>query len=419
MKVKWLDINGFRGIEHLRLEFDEHINVLVGDNGAGKSAILDCLAIIFSPLVARIVDTPGFRPNKGKIFSISDMSNNEKSAQINVSITYKNLDVPWTHKWHRTRKGPALWPNRGEMLNFADSIFRQIATQLDSSSPLAVYYPVNRAVLDIPLRTSRKPFFNQLDANKDALSGTKIYFRVFFEWFRNREDLENEMRRDKRKLPDTQLEAVRKAITSFLPGFSGLQVKRSPLRMVIYKGNEELAVSQLSDGEKCLLAMVGDLARRLAIANPGVKNPLEGSAVVLIDEIDLHLHPSWQRTVVPALERTFNNCQFILTTHSPAILSHVKTDNIFILQRKNGNVEVTKPESAYGRDSNSILENVMGVDKRPGKIKKQLSKLFEDIARGNLVQASKLLENLRKSIGSDPELVKAEVLIHRKNTIGK
>ena len=193
------------------------------------------------------------------------------------------------------------------------------------SLPLVVYYPVNRAVLDIPLRIRTRHRFDRLAAYDGALSGDRNSFRVFFEWFREREDLENELRTDRAEFRDPQLQAVRRAVERFLPGFTGLRVRRSPLRMMVDKEREELIVNQLSDGEKCTLAMVGDVARRMAIANPGIRDPLEGEAVVLIDEIDLHLHPGWQRHIVGALRETFPNCQFLLSTHSPQILSHVES----------------------------------------------------------------------------------------------
>jgi predicted ATP-binding protein involved in virulence len=137
--------------------------------------------------------------------------------------------------------------------------------------------------------------------------------------------------------------------------------------MTVKKQGQELIVNQLSDGEKCSLAMVGDLARRLAITNPGLRNPLEGSAVVLIDEIELHLHPKWQREIIPALTRTFPNCQFIITTHSPQVISQVKPDGIYILEATPEGIVAKQPESSFGRDSNRILEDLMDVSERPQK----------------------------------------------------
>ena len=128
--------------------------------------------------------------------------------------------------------------------------------------------------------------------------------------------------------------------------------------MVVKKSEQTLYFDQLSDGEKCLLAMTGDIARRLAMANPYADNPLQGGGVVLIDEIELHLHPGWQRRVVPALERTFPNVQFILTTHSPQVLSSVAREQIVLLS---GFQAVSRLPYTEGRDSNAILSELMGV----------------------------------------------------------
>ncbi len=192
------------------------------------------------------------------------------------------------------------------------------------------------------------------------------------------------------------------------------------MRMTVQKQGEELIVNQLSDGEKCLLAMVGDLARRLAIANPSLPDPLEGSGVVLIDEIELHLHPKWQREIIPALTRTFPNCQFIVTTHSPQVISQVKPEGIYILEKTDEGVVAKRPESSFGRDSNRILEDLMGVPERPQEIKESLLELFRLIDAGNIEGARQLRQQLANEIGADePEFVKADVLIRRKEILNR
>ncbi len=231
--------------------------------------------------------------------------------------------------------------------------------------------------------------------------------------------MENEKRLEFRLYIDRQLGAVRKAVENILDGYSQLRVRRSPLRMTILKNGEELIINQLSGGEKCLIALVGDLARRLAIANPCLDNPLDGNGIVLIDEIDLHLHPIWQREIVPKLKQTFPNCQFLLTTHSPQILSHVSPAGIFGLKRANGRTEMVRPEASYGLDSNRILEDIMGVPERPIEIKQKLSELFIVINKGDIVKAREIMNNMLEQIGDDPELTKAEVLIRRREIIGR
>ena len=187
--------------------------------------------------------------------------------------------------------------------------------------------------------------------------------------------------------------------------------------MVTLKSGEELRVDQLSDGEKCTLAMVGDLARRAAIANPALENPLTGEGVVLIDEVDLHLHPGWQRHVVSTLEATFPNCQFLVSTHSPQIISHVAPKRIWLLDRTRSGVSASRPAESFGHTAGRILEDIMDVPERPQEIKERLSDLFLAIQEEKLTEANELLSNLTSTLGSDPDLVRARIHMHRKQAL--
>ena len=189
--------------------------------------------------------------------------------------------------------------------------------------------------------------------------------------------------------------------------------------MVVDKNGEELIANQLSDGEKCTPAMVGDLARRMAIANPNVPDPLQGDAIALIDEADLHLHPSWQRRLASAFAETFPNSQFLLSTHSPAILSHLKSESTWILERTGKGIEAARPAHSYGQKIDRILEDVMDVPARPDEIRDRISLLFLAIEQGKLKKARRNLDNLKSAIGADPDLVKADLLIRRKETLGR
>jgi len=204
-----------------------------------------------------------------------------------------------------------------------------------------------------------------------------------------------------------------------MPGYGNLKVRRSPLRMTLEKHGNEFRIDQLSDGEKCLLAMVGDMARRLAIANPGLGNPLGAEGVILIDEIDLHLHPAWQRKIIPRLIETFPNCQFIASTHSPLVISHLEPKNVFLFTVTKDNIEWSQPETTYGQECSRILEDVMDVPARPEEIKKGLNKLFVAIDEGDLGKARRLLKELKEKLPLDPELLKAEMLMKRRERIGK
>jgi len=190
--------------------------------------------------------------------------------------------------------------------------------------------------------------------------------------------------------------------------------------MEVMKNGQSLTVNQLSDGEKCLMAMVGDLARRIAIANPRRQNALAGEGVVLIDEIDLHLHPKWQRMVVPQLLDTFPNCQFIISTHSPHVVTHIKPNNLFLLRETADGIVAERPSESYGKNVDRVLQDLMGLETtRPDKVNVELRRLYEQIDQAKFSDAHQTIQDLKKEIGDDPELVKAGVLIKRKELIKK
>ena len=134
----------------------------------------------------------------------------------------------------------------------------------------------------------------------------------------------------------------------------------------------------------------------------------------------MHLHPQWQRGIIPKLTSTFPNCQFIVSTHSPQIVSDVKPESIYILQQTPQGLIATHPDSSYGRDSNRILEDLMGVPERPQWSDDGLRELFRLIDNGDLNGAKVLKAELELKIGLDePEFAKADVLIRRKEILGK
>jgi len=185
----------------------------------------------------------------------------------------------------------------------------------------------------------------------EALSGAlqpDARFKSAFEWFSAMEDVERRQR-DKRQdfaYHQPELSAVRHAIVSVLPvGFSNPRTEIRPLRFVIDQLTNDgmtrtLRLSELSDGFRVTLGLVMDLARRMAQANSSLSagghhivNPLDLPAIVLIDEVDLHLHPKWQQIILTDLMRTFSSVQFIVTTHSPQVLSTVRRENIRVISQ--------------------------------------------------------------------------------------
>ena len=426
MKIKSIKLINYRGAVSLNIDFHRQLNIFIGVNGSGKSTILDGLVIMLSWLVNRLKNTNA----SGRKISETEINNGQWTAIIEITgVTEDSQEITW--KIVKTRTG---YIHAGEGSNFSqlNDYTKKIQLQITEHQgqinlPLFVYYSVNRAVLDTPLKIKTKHKFDSLSAyENDLTSGSD--FRTFFEWFREREDLENENRRYQYDLikpegfcfPDPQLEAVRQTIKRFLPDFTNLIVCRNPLRMEVTKKDKIVTVNQLSDGEKCLIAMLGDLARRMAIANPQNPDPLTGNGLIIIDEIDLHLHPQWQRFVVPKLLEVFPNCQFFISTHSPNIITHVQPESLHFMEQTEMGIKFHPVQESYGKNVDRILEDLMGLETtRPQEIAEALKDIYEQISHNQLEAAKNKINDLRAKIQDDPELIKAEVIIRRKEIIGK
>ncbi len=441
MHVKQLKLVNFRRFGELTIPFFseespvENCNtvVFIGDNGAGKTAILNALAMSLSWLIARI------NREKGNGSSITDMDilNDQAIASIELHLQHHQSTYQWLLT--KTRKGQILvsmvdgkmkvfGSELSEVTRLATSFREQLTNDKDVSLPLIAYYPCERVVLDIPLKIKTRHSFGQLDAYDNALQ-QGVDFRRFFEWFRDREDAENEIRSEQLEeiindflhkdgtldfevtARDCQLTAIRTAIKSFMPDFDKLRVQRKPrLQMLVDKNGKTLDIAQLSQGEKSLMALVGDIARRLAILNTALENPLEGEGIVLIDEVDMHLHPKWQRIIISRLNTTFPNCQFILTTHSPIVISEIP--NLLCYSLNDGKLE--KLNNLYGTDVNLVLLRDMDAEIRNAQVQAAFDELLDTIQNGKINEAKELLSALEQKVAINHiELSKARLLIRR------
>ncbi|MGA1262681.1 MAG: AAA family ATPase [Prochlorothrix sp.] len=431
MKLVSLELQGFRGLADQTLNLkpepfwagEQQPIVFIGGNGSGKSSILEAISVLLSCVTDRL-ENP--KKNRQSLQSL-DISN--QNNQTTVSLTASS-DHPWLpasqspFQWQLalTRAGINLKAKSDyDQLNRWLTQYReQFEQNPNLSFPVLVLYPVHRSFSRIEKHSKGQASLRQLETYKNALTGQKPGFSDFFQWFRCREDLENQQRLyDNPHYQDPQLTAVRHACETLLDGFSQLRVQREydPPRMTIQKHQQTLEVTQLSDGEKNLLTLAGDLARRLAIANPALKEPLQGRGVVLIDEIELHLHPQWQSKVIEKLCRTFPNCQFILTTHSPQVITNLESVYLLVPSPQGTICEQVR---TYGKDSNRILETIMDTPERSRQMKTQFDRLFRLIEEGQLTEARQLRLDLLQNLQDDaPELVRADWVIKRREVLGR
>ena len=271
------------------------------------------------------------------------------------------------------------------------------------------YFPFERRVEEDFEAAGRSRGLRGGAGDSVAEASTEV---TFFEWFKAREDTENQekVKRGDLGFYDPHLHAVRSAVERMLPGFAKLRVERDPLHLVVLKGDTEFFLDQLSAGERGLLALVADLARRLAVAFPSAENPLEERAIVLLDEIELHLHPAWQRRVLPSLRRTFPHCQFIVTTHSPQVISEVPNDAVVLLRDFKF---YPPPTPTSGRDSNAILKQVTGVSERPEDVARAFDEVRDLIDDEHFEEARARLEALRERVTEhDGEWLQLSTRVH-------
>lgn len=431
MKVKKLDINNFRGFRKATIEFpDSNLAVFIGTNGRGKSSVLDLVAMGLNQITQGLTEKSAHFAEY--FIKETDISNGVEGSSNQISFIDDENNMVELSVIARRPGGAGMFSS----VAFPKFIKEKLEYIKREKS---------NAMLDVLLYYRATRFFNhnyeyiigdiiydfpQLFAYESAFSKKITNFDDFVNWFRTEEDKENELVKRERNfdLVNPSLQPVRKAITTFFSKlndftFANLRVERDLPKskslyhigfnssLIISKNGQDFRLEQLSDGEKMLLMVVCDIARRLSIANPSLDDPLQGSGIVLIDEIELHLHPQWQREVIPALLTTFPGIQFIVTTHSPQVLSRVDQSDIFLL--KDGEVR-TISSNPQGLDTNAILEEVMETTKFPKDIDLLIENLFLRIQERNFDQAQEIRRQIvQKTSPEYPILRRADSMMER------
>jgi predicted ATP-binding protein involved in virulence len=225
------------------------------------------------------------------------------------------------------------------------------------------------------------------------------------------------------EIDDDELALVNTALSAAVEGIDDLRydMQRRSLLADWRKadGDEQKTVSfeHLSDGQRGVICLVADIARRICLLNPQLGKDVirQTPGVVLIDELDAHLHPHWQRCIVSGLKAAFPKVQFIATSHSPQVLGELQPEEIILL-REGG---ASQPQVSYGLDSSQVLEEIMGASSRNLEVEEKLERLFVEIENKRLTDAKRLLGELKKSAPRIPELGRADALIRRKEVIGR
>lgn len=398
--IEKLYVENYRCFVKFISEFNSGMNIVAGSNGAGKTSILKAVAcsltwiayqcgadvaVIQLEDIFRQAITYGarfrFQPQFPSICRVELRCGSDK---LNVGQQCSN---PTLSEWIGNGQSSQPMLENLPVLAFYTA-GRQWMQSMELSETVAV-----------SAKEERKNGYNDW-------TNASVNQKEFHRWLvgRSIERLQLAVERQVGfwQVEDDELAEVNRALIKALPNeFESIAYDMSAKSIVVEISGKRVDFASLSDGERSFICLFTDIARRMCLLNPqlGDKVIAETEGIVLIDELDVHLHPAWQRKIVKGLQEAFPKVQFIVTTHSPQILSEVSPQNILLLQ----NGKVVRPDQAKGLTSDEILRNVMGTEDRPDFAKESLDKVYEALDAGRYEEARRELDKMETIAGGPTE----------------
>lgn len=403
MHIEQISIKNFKAAKDIRIEFSPGVNLLIGDNGGGKSSILEAVSIALFGMLRGIKGVPVRKISQDDIrfsFNKRGDASSEIHYETPVEITClmnvegKELRLRRYRMDENTQTkeeddGIAKWMQ--ELSNNPDSELPLICFQSD-----ARIWQKHRGNFGKEIRKSlndrRCGYVGCLDYSMDIRGIQAWCLKMELSAFQKRREIK-------------EYESFKRIVSLFMKKISGLDARpeiyySTQLEQLVYReGEDAMPISELSAGYQSLLWMIMDLAYRLALLNPDRTLDLgETAGIVLIDEIDMHLHPKWQWNVVSALEETFPNMQFILATHSPIVISSCKNEHLILVAE---DPEILYLENAYGYSVQDVLNFRQGTTEKPREIKRLSEQFEEAVDEGELELAEEVVDKMAEVLGEE------------------
>lgn len=404
MKLQSLTVKNFRGLHELEIDFDPVVTIIVGRNGAGKTTILDAISrmlpavrMLWPNADGQVAIRPFSTLNDDIRFGAQDCSIHLKyKAEFPDSNTSEEGEFHWS----------TAEPNiQNSIVNNLRQKFRS-PDYIAPRKALFVYYHQDRGFNS---KAISPDVFNanvvqdtSLQADLKAINDLELW------WDKLDAQEARKVRDEDPGYRNPELEAVRNLIQS-IDNFSDISFSSASTKPGLYftkNDGAKIHIDKISSGERSYVILLADLARRLQVVSPDMSlDKIPG--VVFIDEIELNLHPAWQSEIITTLCNTFKACQFIVTTHSPQVISSVKSENVRILSRTaEGKTSADSPLSTMGRTSNYLLEGIFGAPERFPPIDRMVEEFNNAIDRQDPTTAKELFHKLSESIeGQPPELL--------------
>ena len=413
MKITWMKLSNYRCFSDFEIDFHPNLTVIVAKNGQGKTAILDAVSTALGPYLG------AFSHGVGRSIAVSDARyhrtenslENEQVYPVVIQGGFTDPEITITRELNSSKSRTTSKDARA-LSDFAVGLNQQLMDLENVNLPVVASYGCGRLWnahknMDRKAVLSASRGMGYEDATTPASSYTQVQQWITKATFASFQQEQMDIY-EGYKIAD-QIRGIQAAVDCVLEdaGWSKIHYSFSHEELAMnHKDFGILPVSLLSDGVRAMVSMVADLAWRCSKLNPhlGERAPIETKGIAIIDEVDMHLHPSWQQKVISALQKAFPKVQLIVTTHSPQVLTTVKKESIRTLVTSDeGRALAQEPLlSSYGMESQDTLFGIMGVDPQPPVSEKsalnQLTTLIESGQYGN-PESQRLLADLTNKLG--------------------
>jgi predicted ATP-binding protein involved in virulence len=413
MYIKELVFKNYKGLRDVSFELDPHMNVFCGDNGSGKTSIIEMIPPMFASL----------NPLDEKAHEHLSI----KSRDVSKNISQRSPNSPISLEKTETTVSLSLQLNDSTLYIVASNIKsnRKTPSLTNSISSFNVFFlSANRGTFfaQKPLQDDFVLSLGEIDPRLVLSLKAESVFSKAIKWLKDHENDENAKFReayDRGDLDDFAPDPKLLRAKIFINETTGFQVRfdNNQDTLLVKNGGEggdglELSLEQLSQGEKIFISLAAGIATFVYDLEDLLTQMFPNSRpVIIIDEIDLHLHPKWQRKVIPALSKAFPECQFIITTHSPQVLGEVKPENIFMLSQGENGVEWEHPQRSLGLTSSEVLEELQDAESMSSAVQEKLDSFDQLIDEEKYSEARKLLEDMEEEYGKIPATVGARTTL--------
>jgi len=417
VRIDRLIIQNFSGFESREFEFNPHFNLLVGANATGKTSVLDALSVAVGSWflgVRGYTKTLGIDIDEVRVVPhlFQDAYSFEKQfpSRIEAHGVVMGKNILWARELSR-EGGKTSSHEAQNISNIAIEAEMGVRAGEKVTLPLICTYGTERLWFEATHRRNKKKEISKtelpsrLDGYRDCIDFT-IQESSLLDWIRAEVSASQQLKKD-----TIALKVVKRAIIRCVEGALSLYYDERYKDLIIdieHYGHQ--LFRNLSDGQRIMLTLAGDLVKRATTLNPHLGEQVleQTSGVVIIDELDLHLHPKWQRHVIRDLRETFPAIQFVATTHSPQLIGEARPEEVILLGKGPSN-----PAQSFGMDSNWILKHVMGADEQDERIKARLAEVEKLIYSFRLEAAKTKIDELRAEIGAHPDLTRFSARIDR------